>query len=80
CDVHLQPTPAPARWLNAAPCFDPARYANGFFVLLASEERDAARAARLTATIGVPSEVREAGGYEIWTYLPGASDLAWLTR
>jgi len=80
CDMHLQPTPAPARWLDAAPCFDPARYANGFFVLLAPGERDTAHASALTATIGVPDEVREADGYAIWLYRGASADLAWLAR
>ena len=80
CDVRLQPEPAPARWLNASACFDPARYANGFFVLLAPDERDAAHASALTATIGVPTEVREADGYAVWLYRSGGGDTGWLAR
>ena len=80
CDVHLQPQPTPARWLDAATCFDSARYANGFFVLLAPDERDAAHADVLSATIGAPSEVREADGYAIWIYRSGSANLAWLAR
>jgi len=80
CDVHLQPTPAPARWLDAAPCFDPARYANGFFMLLAPDERDAANTGALSATLGAPDDVRDADGYAIWVYHAGNGDLAWLAR
>jgi hypothetical protein len=80
CDVHLQPQLAPARWLNAAPCFDPARYAKGFFVLIAPDERDAAHTDALSATIGTPSEVREADGYAIWLYRNGSANFAWLAR
>jgi hypothetical protein len=74
CDVHLRPAPAPARWLDAAPCFDAARYADGFFVLLAPDERDAAR------MLAAPSEVREADGYTILLYRAGSGDPGWLAR
>jgi hypothetical protein len=80
CDVHLKPEPEPARWIDAESCFDRARYASGFFVLLAPGERDAAHASALTATIGVPDEVREADGYAIWLYRGASADLAWLAR
>lgn len=80
CDLHFQPEPAPARWLNASTCFDPALYANGFFVLLAPDERDAAHTSALMATIGTPSEMREADGYAIWLYRSGRANLAWLAR
>lgn len=80
CDVRLQPEPAPARWLNASACFDSARYANGFFVLLAPEERDAAHARALTSTIGTPTEVREVDGYAVWLYRGGSGATGWLAR
>jgi hypothetical protein len=80
CDVHLQPQPVPARWLNAATCFDPARYANGFFVLLAPDERDAMHASALRAAIGTPSAVREADGYAVWMFRNAGANLAWLAR
>jgi len=80
CDVHLQPEPVPARWLDAATCFDPARYASGFFVLLAPDERDVAHTSALKATIGAPDDVRETDGYAIWLYRGGNGDLGWLDR
>ena len=80
CDVRLQPELAPARWLDAATCFDPTRYADGFFVLLAPDERDAAQANAISAAIGTPSDVREADGYAIWLYRSGSASLGWLAR
>lgn len=80
CDVRFVPAPAPARWLDAATCFDPARYVNGFFVLLAPDERDAMHTSALAAAIGAPAEVREADGYAIWLYRGGNGNLGWLAR
>jgi len=80
CDVRLQPELAPARWLDAATCFDPARYRDGFFVLLGPDERDAAQANAISAAIGTPSDVREADGYAIWLYRSGSASLGWLAR
>ena len=80
CDLTLEPQLAPARWLDAETCFDPARYTDGFFVLLAPDERDAAHANALASKIGTPNEVREAGGYAIWLYRSGSGALAWLAR
>jgi hypothetical protein len=80
CELRFRAQPVPARWQTAETCFDPARYASGFFVLLAPDERDAARVRALAATIGTPDGIREAGGYAIWLY-PGASGkLDWLAR
>jgi hypothetical protein len=78
--VHFAPKFEPLRWVDAETCFDPARYANGFFVLLAPDERDAAHTDALTATIGAPAEVREADGYAIWIYRSASGNLAWLAR
>jgi hypothetical protein len=80
CDVRFKPEPMPARWLDAEACFDPARLANGFFVLLAPDERDGPHVAAITASIGVPSEVHEVDGYAIWLYRSGSASLAWLAR
>ncbi|HVT32382.1 MAG TPA: hypothetical protein VHE32_07035, partial [Rhodanobacteraceae bacterium] len=80
CDLRFRPRPVPARWQDAATCFDPARYANGFFVLLAPDERDAAHARALAATIGTPRDVREVDGYAIWLYPGGSGKLDWLAR
>jgi hypothetical protein len=80
CDVLWQPQPVPARWQTAETYFDPARYANGFFMLLAPDERDAAHERALTAAIGIPGDVREADGYAIWLYPRGSGKLDWLAR
>ena len=80
CDVHVLPRLEPARWLDPASCFEASRYSGGFFVLLAPDERDAAHADALGATLGAPSEVREADGYAIWLYRGGSGDLGWLAR
>jgi hypothetical protein len=80
CDVRFKPEPVPARWLDAESCFDPARLANGFFVLLAPDERDAEHVDAVTASLGVPSDVREADGYAIWLYRSGSASLGWLAR
>ena len=80
CDVLLAKGISPARWINQTSCFDPARYAGGFFVLLAADEKDPARLAALQSTIGQPRDVMDVDGYSIWTYPAGSGDLAWLSR
>ena len=80
CDVRFKPEPVPARWLDAEACFDPARLREGFFVLLAPDERDAAHAAAITASIGTPSGMREVDGYAIWVYQSDSASLTWLAR
>jgi hypothetical protein len=80
CDVLLDTTPRPARWINATSCFDATSYANGFFLLLAADEKNATLATTLRATMGQPGDVIEVGDYSIWTYPAGTGDLAWLSR
>lgn len=80
CDVLLIPELRPARAMNAKGCFDPATYADGFFVLLAPDERDETRTTKLRATIGPPQAVVNVGDYEIWAYPKGTGDLGWLSR
>jgi hypothetical protein len=80
CEVRFRPQPVPARWQTAETCFDPERYASGFFMLLSPGERDAAHERALAATVGNPSDVREADGYAIWLYRGASGKLDWLAR
>jgi hypothetical protein len=80
CDILFDPQLRPARWLNAKTCTDPAIYADGFFVLLAPDERNESHGNTLRATIGAPSTVIDVEGYSIWAYRKESATLDWLSR
>ena len=80
CDIAFAPELRPFRWLNAKSCFDRARYADGFFVLLAPDESDDAHRTILSESIGTPDIVADVDGYSIWMYAKGSANLDWLAR
>jgi len=80
CDILFEPQLRPARWVNTKACADPAIYANGFFVLLAADERNESHANTLRAVIGEPSTVIDVEGYSIWAYRKESATLDWLSR
>ncbi|MFI4970613.1 MAG: hypothetical protein ACHP7D_10440 [Lysobacterales bacterium] len=80
CDLLVAPEVRPLRFFNARACFDRVLYADGFFVLLAPEMRDARSIAKLRETIGVPYRVIDVEECQIWLYPEGSGDLGWLVR
>jgi hypothetical protein len=78
CDIAFAPHFRAAPYLAPRRCIDPARYAQGFFVVLAPEESD--DATKLRAAVGEPASIETAGGYAIWRYRAGEAKLDWLSR
>jgi len=80
CPVSLDPPLSPQRWLTSSDCFRSAGYRDGFFVALATGEREAS-AGVVRATLGEPERTVVAGELELWIYPPAEGrDWRWLER